>query len=212
MKLKQIVSSIGLVRSVIYDEDGSKVAPDVISGADIGKWPQEYLAHQYNKRLASSNSARSGTHHNAPGCLHYTFLHACWMLDPKEYPQLYPMVDVTDHRECTNRQTVVLMAKEPNQCPLFLGVNCTLLGTRNMSYLQTNCFANVLPTPQLSTHQRFGPPILDNWLPDSSAACHYTPIFSNLCNDEPCHIPVSIADGTTKISAFKGTTDCYFHH
>jgi hypothetical protein len=27
---------------------------------------------------------------------------------------------------------------------------------------------------------------------------------------ETCHIPVSLADGTTKISTFKGTTDCYF--
>jgi hypothetical protein len=61
----------------------------------------------------------------------------------------------------------------------------------------------------LSTHQSFGPPILDNWLPDSGATCHYTPVFSDLCI-EASHIPVSLADGTTKISAFKGTTDCYF--
>jgi hypothetical protein len=47
-----------------HDKDGPKMAPDVISGVvDIGKWPQEYLVHECNKRLASSNSARSGSHH-----------------------------------------------------------------------------------------------------------------------------------------------------
>jgi hypothetical protein len=53
-----------------HDKDGPKMAPDVISGVDIGKWPQEYLAHEYNKRLASSNSARSGSCHYAPACIH----------------------------------------------------------------------------------------------------------------------------------------------
>jgi hypothetical protein len=66
------------------------------------------------------------------------------------------------------------------------------------------------PDDPLSTHQRFGPPILDNLLPNSGATCHYTPVFSNLCNIEACHIPVSLADGFTKISTFKGTIDCYF--
>jgi hypothetical protein len=61
-----------------------------------------------------------------------------------------------------------------------------------------------------STYQRLGQPILDNWLPDSGATCHYTPVFRDLYNVEACHIPVSLAGGTTKISTFKGTTDCYF--
>ena len=55
-----------------------------------------------------------------------------------------------------------------------------------------------------------GPPTLGNWPPDSGATCHYTPVFSNLQDIETCHIPISLADGTTKISTFKGTTDCYF--
>ncbi|KAI2495495.1 Reverse transcriptase (RNA-dependent DNA polymerase) [Fragilaria crotonensis] len=67
----------------------------------------------------------------------------------------------------------------------------------------------LFPEDPLSTHQRFGPPSLDNWLPDSGATCHYTPVFSDLRDVEACHIPVSLADGTTKISTFKGT-DCYF--
>ena len=55
-----------------------------------------------------------------------------------------------------------------------------------------------------------GPPILDNWLPDSGATHHFTPVFSEPCDVEACRIPVSLADGTTKTSTFKGTTDCYF--
>jgi hypothetical protein len=78
-------------------KDRPKMAFDAISGVDIGKWPQEYLAHEYNKRLASSNSARSGGCHYAPACLHYTFPHACWMLDPNKYPRLDLLVDVADH-------------------------------------------------------------------------------------------------------------------
>jgi hypothetical protein len=66
----------------------------------------------------------------------------------------------------------------------------------------------LLPHDLQSTHQRFGPPILDNWLPDM--ACHYTPVFSDLGNIEACHIPVSLADETTKISTFKGTTGSWF--
>jgi hypothetical protein len=54
----------------------------------------------------------------------------------------------------------------------------------------------LFPDDPLSTHQKFGPPTLHNWLPDSGV--------------ETCHIPVSLAEGTTKISTFKGTTDCYF--
>ena len=66
------------------------------------------------------------------------------------------------------------------------------------------------PDDPTSPYQRFGPPHLDNWLPDSGATCHYTPIFSDLCNVEECHIPVSLADGSTKISTHKGTTNCLF--
>ena len=53
----------------------------------------------------------------------------------------------------------------------------------------------LFPDDLLLTHQRFGPPILDNWLPDSGTTCHYTPVFSNLCDVEACHTPVSLADG-----------------
>ena len=66
------------------------------------------------------------------------------------------------------------------------------------------------PDDPASPHQCHGPPHLDNWLPDSGATCHYTPIFSDLRDVEECNVPVSLADGSTKISTHKGTTDCYF--
>jgi hypothetical protein len=61
-----------------------------------------------------------------------------------------------------------------------------------------------------SAYQRFGPPDLDNWLPESGATSHYTPVFSDLCDVQSCHVPVSLVDKSTKTSTFKGTTDCYF--
>jgi hypothetical protein len=66
------------------------------------------------------------------------------------------------------------------------------------------------PDDPQSPHQRFGPPVLDNWLPDSGATSHYTPILSDLCNVEHCNIPVALADGSTKISTHKGTVECLF--
>ena len=65
----------------------------------------------------------------------------------------------------------------------------------------------MIQTPR--SPQRFGPPILKNWLPDSGATSHYTPIFSDLRDVENCNDLVSLADGRTKISTHKGTTDCY---
>ena len=66
------------------------------------------------------------------------------------------------------------------------------------------------PDDPNSAHQRFGPPHLCNWLPDSGATSHYTPVFSDLHDVEPCSVPISLADGSTKLSTHKGTTECYF--
>ena len=66
------------------------------------------------------------------------------------------------------------------------------------------------PDDPQSPYQRFGPPILSNWLPDSGATSHYTPLFSDLRDVEPCNVPVSLADGSTKLSTHKGTTECHF--
>ena len=66
------------------------------------------------------------------------------------------------------------------------------------------------PDDPSSPHQRFGPPHLQNWLPDSGATSHYTPVFSDLRDVEPCNVPISLADGSTKQSTHKGTSECYF--
>ena len=66
------------------------------------------------------------------------------------------------------------------------------------------------PDDPQSPHQRFGPPHLENWLPDSGATSHYTPIFSDLRDVQSCSVPVSLADGSTKLSTYKGTTECPF--
>jgi hypothetical protein len=61
----------------------------------------------------------------------------------------------------------------------------------------------LFPDNPLSTQQNFGPPTLDNWLPESVAKSHYTPFFSKLRDIKTCNIPISLADGTTKISISK---------
>jgi hypothetical protein len=91
-----------------HNKDGPQMAPDEFAGEDVGKWPQGYLAYEYNRHLASSNSARSGGSNYAAGYLHYIFPPTCWMLDPKEYPHFDLMVDIADHGQCTDRRIVVL--------------------------------------------------------------------------------------------------------
>ncbi|KAI2497644.1 ubinuclein-2-like protein [Fragilaria crotonensis] len=59
------------------------------------------------------------------------------------------------------------------------------------------------PDDPQSPYQRFGPPLLANWLPDSGATSHYTPLFSDLSDVEPCSVPISLADGSTKIVLIK---------
>ena len=63
------------------------------------------------------------------------------------------------------------------------------------------------PDDQNSPHQRFGPFHLCNWLPDSGATSHYTPGFSELRDATPCKVPISLADGSTKMSTYKGTSE-----
>jgi hypothetical protein len=61
-----------------------------------------------------------------------------------------------------------------------------------------------------SNHQKFGPPILQNWLPDSGATSHFTPVFSDLVNAKPsCH-HVQMADGSTVVASYVGDVPCYF--
>ena len=66
------------------------------------------------------------------------------------------------------------------------------------------------PDDPLSTHQRFGPPILDNWLPDSGATCHYTPFFQSLRSCGSLPYTHFTCRWNHQDLNFKGTTDCYF--
>jgi hypothetical protein len=86
--------------------------------------------------------------------------------------------------------------------------------------IKSSCNSNInIPTPNVletcpddpnSCHQHFGPPILKNWLPISGSTSHYTPVFSDLRDFENCIVPIPLADGSTKISTHKGTTECFF--
>jgi hypothetical protein len=51
------------------------------------------------------------------------------MLDPNEYPRLDLLIDVADHGECTNRQTVVSIRNliDTSDGSAFLGVKHMLL-------------------------------------------------------------------------------------
>jgi hypothetical protein len=61
-----------------------------------------------------------------------------------------------------------------------------------------------------SPHQRFGPPILQNWLSDSGALSHFTPVYSDLVSVKPsCH-HVQMADGSSVITSHVGDVACYF--
>ncbi len=43
--------------------------PDVVDSHDISCWPAADRAFEYNRRLASSNSAQTGVRYYAAGCL-----------------------------------------------------------------------------------------------------------------------------------------------
>jgi hypothetical protein len=66
------------------------------------------------------------------------------------------------------------------------------------------------PDDPQSPYQRFGPPFLSNWLPDSGATSHYTPLFSDFRDIQLCSVPISLSKGSTKLSTHKGTTECHF--
>ena len=66
------------------------------------------------------------------------------------------------------------------------------------------------PDDPASAYQQFGPPDLDNWLPHSGATSQYTPVISDLCDVESCHVPVSLADKATNISTSKAQQTAIF--
>ena len=57
------------------------MAPDVINGV-YRTWKEEYLVLEYNRRLATANSARKDGRHYAQGCHHSRLPDKCWIVDP----------------------------------------------------------------------------------------------------------------------------------
>jgi hypothetical protein len=92
-----------------HDKDGPMMAPDVFSGEDAIGWPHEYLALEYNRRLALAKSAKKHGRHYANGCHHYRLPDTCWMIDPAVSHCVDIMVDVATVGQCANRQSVVMI-------------------------------------------------------------------------------------------------------
>jgi hypothetical protein len=88
-------------------------------------------------------------------------------------------------------------------------LDCGYLPTANHAPLNSGATEYFPDDPQ-SPYQRIGPPFLSNWLPDSGATSHCTPLFSDLCDVQPYSVLVSLADSSTKLSTHKGTTEYHF--
>jgi hypothetical protein len=76
------------------DSDDQKLTPDVFDGFWHPNIPQEYLALDYNKRLAAANSVRMDGRHYASGCHHYRLPETCWIIDPSSEHFVDIMVDL----------------------------------------------------------------------------------------------------------------------
>jgi hypothetical protein len=88
-------------------------------------------------------------------------------------------------------------------------LDCDYLPTANHATPNSGATEYFPDDPQ-SPYQRFGPPFLSNWLPDREATSHCTPLFSDLRDAQPCSVPVSLTDVSTKLSTHKDTTECHF--
>jgi hypothetical protein len=60
-----------------HNKDDPMMAPDVFSGEDANCWPHEYLALEYNRRIALAKSAKKHGQHYANRCHHYRFPDTC---------------------------------------------------------------------------------------------------------------------------------------
>ena len=67
------------------------------------------------------------------------------------------------------------------------------------------------PDDPQSLHQMHGPPELANWLPDSGATAHNTPVYSDLSDPAPCNIPIKLADGSFVTARAVGKVFCPFY-
>ena len=67
-----------------HDADGPMLAPDLLQGNEFDTCPHDYLAAEYQLRLASSSSAKRDGRHYVGGYLHYRLPASCWMIDADE--------------------------------------------------------------------------------------------------------------------------------
>jgi hypothetical protein len=90
------------------DEKGPMMAPDVIDGVrcTLG---EKHLAAEYNRRLATANSARKDGRHYAQGCHHSRLSDGCWVIDPTEEHFVDIMVDLPRLGRQKNKQSVVMV-------------------------------------------------------------------------------------------------------
>ena len=96
--------------SQCHDADGPMMAPDLLDGYDFSTCPHDYLAAEYQRRLASSSSAKKDGRHYVGGCLHYRLPASCWIIDPMETHFVDVMVDIdTKVGAMRNRQSVVMI-------------------------------------------------------------------------------------------------------
>ena len=92
------------------DSNDPKLAPDVFDGSSYPNIAHEYLAYEYNKRLASANSARKDGRHYASGCHHYCLPETCWIIDPTSEHFVDIMVDLLPKvGEQKHRQSVIMV-------------------------------------------------------------------------------------------------------
>ena len=84
------------------------MAPDVIDGVRR-TWKEEYLALEYNRRLATANSAKKDGRHYAQGCHHSRLPGKCWIIDPGLEHFVDIMVDLPRLGRHKNKQSVVMV-------------------------------------------------------------------------------------------------------
>jgi hypothetical protein len=90
------------------DEKGPMMAPDVIDGVrcTLG---EKHQAAEYNRRLATANSAKKDGRHYAQGCHHSRLSDGCWVIDPTEEHFVDIMVDLPQLGQQKNKQSVVMV-------------------------------------------------------------------------------------------------------
>jgi hypothetical protein len=93
-----------------HDADGPVLAPDLLQGYEFGTCPCDYLAAEYQLRLASSSNAKKDSLHCAGRYLHYRLPASCWIIDTNNAHFVDLMVDTNATVGGTrNRQSVVMI-------------------------------------------------------------------------------------------------------